>query len=69
MEEEKKEVYPWHLLDPKYEKSDDDLFETRLGICKECPVFRKATKQCKACGCIMTLKAKLKDAKCPIGKW
>jgi hypothetical protein len=68
MSEEKK-VYPWHLLDPKYEKSDDHLFEHRLSICNSCVVFRKTTKQCKACGCIMPLKARLKDAKCPIGKW
>lgn len=69
MDEEKKEVYPWHLLDPKYERSDEQLFNDRLNICLECNVFRQLTKQCKICGCFMPLKAKLKDAKCPIGKW
>jgi len=65
----KDEVYPWHLLDPKYERSDDTTFNARLSLCTACPEFFKSTKQCKKCGCFMPLKAKLKEAKCPIGKW
>lgn len=69
MDEEKREVYPWHLLDPKYERSDDTLFNARLNTCLQCEKLMHLTKQCKVCGCIMPLKAKLKDATCPIGKW
>jgi hypothetical protein len=62
-------VYPWHLLDPKYERSDDETFRSRLDTCLACDRIIQLTKQCKECGCIMPLKAKLKDAACPLGKW
>jgi hypothetical protein len=65
----KEQVYPWHLLDPKYERSDTETFDARLDTCLKCENIIKLTKQCKVCGCIMPLKAKLKDATCPIGKW
>lgn len=67
--EDKKEVYPWHLLDPKYERSDDELFNKRMDLCLQCEKLINLTKQCKECGCIMPMKTKLKDASCPIGKW
>lgn len=41
----------------------------RHNICKSCDKYRKALDQCKVCGCIMTLKTKLDNATCPIGKW
>jgi hypothetical protein len=63
------EVYPWHLLDPKYERSNDEVFRSRLDTCLACDRLIQLTKQCKMCGCIMPLKAKLKDATCPLGKW
>ena len=40
----------------------------RFSICLECPQLTKA-KTCKECGCFMVAKTKLKDAKCPLGKW
>lgn len=49
--------------------ADDKLADQRLNICKECPFYISLTHQCKKCGCIMNLKTKLKDAKCPVGKW
>ena len=64
-----REIYPWHLLDPKYERSNEVEFKGRLDICNACEELFKLTKQCKKCGCVMTLKAKLKEAKCPLGKW
>jgi len=27
------------------------------------------TKNCKQCGCFMTIKTKYEAAKCPLGKW
>lgn len=48
----------------------------RIGICKECPDFKKLTAQCKVCGCLMHVKARLindpttgKGVKCPLGYW
>lgn len=38
-------------------------------ICKSCDQYRKVIDQCKACGCIITLKTRLKESSCPIGKW
>lgn len=65
----KKEVRPWDLLNPKSEIASKKVYDNRLSICKSCPNFRKLTKQCKICKCIMPAKAKLADARCPIGKW
>ena len=43
--------------------------QERLDICKKCDLFQKDTGLCKKCLCVMKLKTKLKNAKCPIGKW
>jgi hypothetical protein len=60
---------PWDLFNPTVEKLSEEVVESRLSICKECPEFVKVTSQCKKCGCIMNLKAKLSNADCPMGKW
>jgi hypothetical protein len=57
------------LFDPSQPRSDKDIIEQRLEICKVCPDFKKNTQRCKHCGCFMQLKATLTLAKCPIGKW
>lgn len=41
----------------------------RMMICSDCPKFRRKTKTCMECNCIMPLKTKLANAKCPLGKW
>lgn len=57
----------------------------RLDICRKCKHFRTTTKSCgtlgfgtkitdgkntmKLCGCVMTIKARLKTSDCPLGKW
>jgi hypothetical protein len=57
------------LFDPNQPRSDKEIIEQRLEICKACPAFAKNTQRCKHCGCFMQLKATLTLAKCPIGKW
>lgn len=57
------------LFDPKQPRSDKELVEYRLDICKQCPWLDKRTVRCRKCGCFMTLKSTLKQAKCPIDKW
>ena len=59
---------PWHLINPRL-KADDELAGKRLDICLGCDRLLKSTKQCKECGCFMTLKVKLQEAVCPLGKW
>lgn len=41
----------------------------RMDICRQCDHFISVTTTCKKCGCFMILKSKLKESKCPIGKW
>jgi hypothetical protein len=55
------------LFDPKQPRSEEELKEYRMSICKQCPFFIGG--RCKKCGCFMSLKSTLAKAKCPIGKW
>jgi hypothetical protein len=63
------ETRPWDILNPKTEYADKSVYDERYSICVACPHFVKLTNQCKKCGCFMSLKTKLKDSICPIGKW
>lgn len=62
-------VNPTDIINPNTEWVDDSLFNERYSICKACPELIKLTKQCKKCGCFMTIKSKMKLASCPLGKW
>jgi hypothetical protein len=64
-----KDVTFFDLFDPNKPRSDKELIEQRLEICKVCPAFRPRTKRCSKCGCFMELKTTLMQASCPIGKW
>ena len=55
------------LFNPKQPKSDQELIDYRMSICRECPFF--TGKRCRKCGCFMALKTTLRQAQCPIGKW
>jgi hypothetical protein len=63
------ETRPWDILNPKTEYVDSDIADSRFEICKACPELIDITKQCKKCGCFMSLKTKLSNATCPLGKW
>jgi hypothetical protein len=41
----------------------------RLTICAGCPHFEAKLQRCKLCGCMMQLKARLPQAKCPDRRW
>ena len=43
--------------------------DRRYKLCKDCKNFRKLTRTCSICNCIMYAKTKLENAECPIGKW
>lgn len=60
---------PWHLLNENNYVEDPEILIKRIKTCHECPSFIELTGQCKECGCIMALKAKLKQAVCPLNKW
>lgn len=64
------------LLTPFLKNKDSSPFfvdkitsDYRYDICKSCDKFINLTKQCKECGCFMTLKTKLKIGTCPLNKW
>lgn len=59
---------PWHLV-VGGERVDELEESTRFSLCRDCPELLPITHQCKQCGCFMKMKVKLKEAKCPIGKW
>jgi hypothetical protein len=60
---------PLDMLNPNEPRSEEELVEARLSICRECEFFRPRTQQCKKCGCFMKLKTKLERSHCPIHKW
>jgi len=64
-----REVRPWDLLNPKKERVDEEEKNRRLSICETCPHFRKKSRTCQRCGCLMNLKTLLAEAHCPDGHW
>jgi hypothetical protein len=60
---------PWDMLNPKVEKLSKKESEKRLKICLGCDRLIKSTKQCKECGCFMSLKTQIANASCPLHKW
>ena len=63
------DVNPWDLFNPNQPRSQEDLVNSRLKICRGCEFFRPKTETCRKCGCFMKLKTLLANAKCPIDKW
>jgi hypothetical protein len=41
----------------------------RAGHCQRCEFYRRSTKQCVKCGCLVNLKVTLANESCPEGKW
>lgn len=64
-----KDVTFLDLFNPLQPRSPEDLMEERMAICRECPFFNPRSVRCRKCGCFMSLKTTLKQAKCPEGKW
>jgi hypothetical protein len=64
-----KDAKIWDFLNPNTEYVTEPEFNKRFTVCQRCPLFIKATNQCRQCGCFMNLKAKIKHAICPIGNW
>lgn len=47
----------------------DDEISRRMELCQHCEFFIHQQSRCSKCGCFMKLKAKLRAAHCPVGKW
>lgn len=52
----------------EYATHSESLPRLRMSVCQTCPFFTKA-RTCRKCGCFMPVKTKLKNARCPLGKW
>ncbi len=48
-------------------KVREDIYEERLGRCKECESLMQG--MCRHCGCYVELRAVLKHQSCPLDKW
>ncbi len=48
-------------------KADDELYEGRLAVCKECDLL--LVGMCRSCGCYVELRAVMKKNTCPRKKW
>jgi len=49
--------------------AEDAIVKQRLTVCDGCENLERDNSACKKCGCRITYKARLKKAKCPIGRW
>jgi hypothetical protein len=48
-------------------KTDKDLYEQRLSICKDCNYLSEG--MCRACGCFVELRAAIGTNRCSYDKW
>lgn len=53
-------------LDPDI-KADEELYEKRLEICKECGLLLQG--MCRSCGCYVELRAAMMKNGCPRKRW
>lgn len=51
--------------------SEDNFYQRRLEVCNNCDKLKIkfTTRICGECGCILKVKAVLKQFKCPLDKW
>lgn len=48
-------------------KACEELYETRLAVCKECDML--LVGMCRKCGCYVELRAAITKNNCPGNKW
>lgn len=48
--------------------ADENVYNSRIEICGECDKLEYGST-CMACGCVMQVRARLSDGKCPQKKW
>jgi len=65
---ESRPARPWDILNKNIKKVETDVSKERMAICRNCPELLP-TGNCKICKCFMSIKTKLPNASCPLGKW
>lgn len=51
---------------PEMEQATEEMYESRLAICKDCKWLNQGT--CQKCGAYVEARAYRKDAHCPLGE-
>lgn len=46
----------------------DEIYRERIGVCLVCDKLEYGST-CISCGCVMQVRARLADGKCPLKKW
>lgn len=46
----------------------EDIYSARFDICRNCDSFMYGST-CGVCGCVMQVRARLADGRCPKKKW
>ncbi len=46
----------------------EEIYASRMKVCAECEKFLYGST-CGVCGCVMQVRARLADGKCPKKKW
>ena len=49
--------------------ASDEMYESRMKICRACAFFDHEQVRCRKCGCKLKGKARFEAARCPIQKW
>jgi hypothetical protein len=65
---DKKQVLPFNLISEDIEKIDSDIRKIRMEVCLSCEKLEQVNC-CSECGCWMSAKTWIRDAKCPLDKW
>ena len=66
-EEDQKELKKYLAAIKPKDRASDEVYEKRLGICRECEKLVEAT--CEACGCYVEYRAYASLSRCPKRKW
>lgn len=62
-EEAFKNMYEYIAGLPEEDKADEQLYEYRLNLCRECDKFLAG--MCRMCGCFVEMRAAMKKRSCP----
>lgn len=69
MESKLRNENPYDGLDRAIGRVELAVIDERLHVCKACDRYQSRTDQCRECWCIMGLKSRRPNSKCPLGKW
>ena len=59
----------WDFLKGDLKFAPKSLAVERLAICNTCEMRNPTLKTCTICGCVISLKVKLKKSSCPMELW